>query len=71
MEMMRRAAPRVFKRGVQPGENLRCISEIQSSLGQRFRALGGIEGDAHGLNVATKIWGCNSYHRIARRHKPY
>jgi hypothetical protein len=55
MEMMRRAAPRVFKRGVQPGENLRCISEIQSSLGQRFRALGGIEGDAHGLNVATKI----------------
>jgi glycerol kinase len=55
MEMMRRAAPRVFKRGVQPGENLRCVSEIQSPLGQRFRALGWIECDAHELNVATRI----------------
>jgi hypothetical protein len=55
MEMMRRAAPRVFKRGVQPGENLRRISEIQPALSQRFRALGRIEGDAHRLNVATKM----------------
>jgi hypothetical protein len=33
-------APRIFKRGVQPSENLRCVSKIQTPLGLRFRALG-------------------------------
>ena len=42
-----------------------------SPLGQRFSALGRIEGDVHGLFVATKISGCNGYHQITLCHKPY
>lgn len=44
---------RIFKRGVEPCENQRRIGEIQSPLGQRFRTLGWVEGDANRICVAT------------------
>lgn len=39
--------------GVQPGEDPRGVGEVQPPLGQRFRALGRVEGDPHGISVGT------------------
>lgn len=47
--------PLVFDLGSQPIEDQCGILEVKSTMGQCPLALGGIVGDAHGINVYTKI----------------